>query len=164
MIGELGSPKAIAKQIKADYASRILESEPQYAGRKVTVGHKLSAVWWVIIGICSAPVSIPIAICIGCVAFGILAAIFSVMISIYSAIIGVAAAGLAAFVAGFVFLPAAASSGVMTIGWFEDQSANGKPWYWFDDQGRMATGWKEIAGKWEKFSDYGQWEYTWNGQ
>ena len=55
-------------------------------------------------------------------------------------------------------------SGVMTIGWFEDQSANGKPWYWFDDQGRMATGWKEIAGKWEKFSDYGQWEYTWNGQ
>ena len=116
MIGELGSPKAIAKQIKADYASRILESEPQYAGRKVPVGHKLSAVWWVIIGICSAPVSIPIAICIGCVAFGILAAIFSVMISIYSAIIGVAAAGLAAFVAGFVFLPAAASSGVMTIG------------------------------------------------
>ena len=116
MIGELGSPKAIAKQIKADYASRILESEPQYAGRKVPVGHKLSAVWWVIIGICSAPVSIPIAVCIGCVAFGIAVSALSLMISIYIGIIGGAIGGLGFIVAGCAAIPVAITTAVMFIG------------------------------------------------
>ena len=116
LVAQSGSPKAVAKQIKAEYASRILDGEETAPGRKVPVGHKISAVWWVIIGICSAPVSIPAAICLGGIAFAILSGIFFVMIGIYCGIIGVALGGLAAFVAGFVFLGSAVSSGVLTIG------------------------------------------------
>ncbi len=116
LVAQIGSPKAVAKQIKAQYASRILEGEENAPGRKVPVGHKISAVWWVIIGICSAPVSIPAAIFLGGIAFAILGGIFTVMVSIYCGIIGGALGGLAAFAAGFVFLGSAVSSGVLTIG------------------------------------------------
>ena len=40
---------------------------------------------------------------------------------------------------------------------------SGGVWYWFDDSGRMATGWTEIDGKMERFDDSGLWLYTWQG-
>ena len=57
----------------------------------------------------------------------------------------------------------------MATGWFEDKDAedalpaNQKRaiWYWFDKDGTMATGWKEIDGQWEMFADSGEWLYTW---
>ena len=57
----------------------------------------------------------------------------------------------------------------MATGWFEDKEAeNNLPadqkrtiWYWFDNNGQMATGWKEISGQWELFDDSGEWLYTW---
>ncbi len=63
-------------------------------------------------------------------------------------------------------------SGTMASGeWIEDKDAEAKLptgqkrelWYWFDDNGKMAVGWKEIKGQWEMFSDGGEWLYTWNG-
>lgn len=63
-------------------------------------------------------------------------------------------------------------SGAMASGeWIEDKEAEAKLpagqkrelWYWFDDNGKMAVGWKEIHGQWEMFSDGGEWLYTWNG-
>ncbi len=53
--------------------------------------------------------------------------------------------------------------------WIEDREAEKKLpanekrtlWYWFDVNGHMAKGWKEINGKWEMFSDSGEWLYTW---
>lgn len=116
LIDEIGSPKAAAKQIRMDYASRVLEGEQAASAGRATVGHKLSAIWWVIIGICSAPVSIPIAICIACIAFGIITAALSIMISIYSTIIGIAVCGLAALVLGALAIPAAVSTAALSIG------------------------------------------------
>lgn len=116
LIEEVGSPRAAARQIRMDYASRILEAESTEGGGKVPAGHKLSAIWWVIIGICSAPVSIPIAICIACIAFGIITGALAIMISIYSAIIAVAAGGLAALVLGCLAIPAAVSTAALCIG------------------------------------------------
>lgn len=113
---DLGSPKTIAKQIRSDYAARLLEGEMPAGGKKVSVGHKLSAVWWVIIGICSAPVSIPIAVCIGCVAFGIIVSALSLMISIYIGIIGGAVGGIGFIVAGCAAIPVAITTAVMFIG------------------------------------------------
>ena len=63
-------------------------------------------------------------------------------------------------------------SGAMASGeWIEDKEAEAKLpagqkrelWYWFDDNGKMAVGWKEIHGQWEMFSDGGEWLYSWNG-
>ena len=55
--------------------------------------------------------------------------------------------------------------------WIEDKEAEAQLpagqqralWYWFDWNGEMATGWKEIDGVWEMFSDSGEWLYTWDG-
>ena len=116
LIEEIGSPKTAAKRIRSDYASRILEGETPASGEKVPVGHKLSAVWWVIIGICSAPVSIPLAIAIGCAAFGIITSALSVMISIYVIIIVGAIVGIAFVVAGCAAITTTASTAVMFIG------------------------------------------------
>ena len=35
--------------------------------------------------------------------------------------------------------------------------------YWFDEDGVMATGCKEIDGQWEMFAENGEWLYTWDG-
>ena len=116
LIEEIGSPKTAANRIRSDYASRILEGETPAGGEKVSVGHKLSAVWWVIIGICSAPVSIPIAICIACAAFGIIVGALSIMICIYVGIISIAIGGIAFVVAGCAAVPAAVTTAVLFIG------------------------------------------------
>ena len=115
LIREIGSPRTVAKQIRSEYASRILEGEAA-GNEKVSMGRKISAVWWVIIGICSAPVSIPLAIAIGCIAFGIIVTVLSIMISIYSGIIGAAVGGIAAVVLGCLSIPAALSTAAMFIG------------------------------------------------
>ncbi len=55
--------------------------------------------------------------------------------------------------------------------WIEDKEAEAllpagqqrALWYWFDWDGTMATGWKEIDGQWEMFADSGEWLYTWQG-
>ena len=116
LIEEVGSPRAAAKQIRAEYASRILDGESAAGKEKASVGNRISAVWWVIIGICSAPVSIPVAIAIGCAAFGIIVSALSVMITIYVSIIGVAVGGIGCTVMGCLSLPAAVATGVMLIG------------------------------------------------
>lgn len=116
LIEEAGSPRTVARQIRAEYASRILEGESAPDGKKATVGSRISAIWWVIIGICSAPVSIPVAICIGCVAFGIIVTVLSIMISIYSGIIGAAIGGICALVMGCLAIPTVLSTAALLIG------------------------------------------------
>ena len=109
IVEELGSPKKIAAQIKADYAARILEGDESLLGEKPTVKKKISAVWWVIIGIVSAPVSIPIASTIAAVAFAIL-------VSVIAGIIGVAATGIGCVVLGCMALSDVVSTGILFWG------------------------------------------------
>ncbi|MDO4869907.1 MAG: DUF1700 domain-containing protein [Bacillota bacterium] len=112
LIEEFGSPKRIAAQIRADYAARLLDGDETILDKKPSAGKKLSAVWWVVIGVCSAPVSIPIAGCLVCLAIGVICFI----IGIYAGIIGAGVGAIAAVVMGCVFLSSSVSSGIMTIG------------------------------------------------
>ena len=105
LASEFGNPKRIAAEIKADYAARLLEGDEASGGAKAGAGAKLSAVWWIIIGICSAPVAIPIVCCA-----------FLIMISIYAAIVSCIISGMASIIIGCIGLASSASAGVMTIG------------------------------------------------
>ena len=67
LIGEIGSPKAVAAQIRSEYASRVLSGDETTLKYKPTVGNKISATWWIILGVLAAPVGIPIAIALGAV-------------------------------------------------------------------------------------------------
>lgn len=112
ILDELGSPKRIAAQIRADYAARLLDGDETLLGEKPTTKKKLSAAWWVIIGIVSAPVSIPLAIC----AFWVLFGAACVVVGLAVGIIGSAVAGLGCVVFGAVAMADAVSSGIMVTG------------------------------------------------
>ena len=112
LVEEFGNPKRIAAQVKADYAARLLNGDETVLDKEPGTKKKLSAVWWVIIGVCTAPVSIPIAICIVCIAIGIVC----FMIEIYAGIIGAGIGSIAAIVLGCVFLASSAAAGIMAIG------------------------------------------------
>lgn len=116
LVNEIGSPKAVANQIKAEYASKILEGTGTDPASKPSVKHKLSAIWWVIIGICSAPVSIPVAIGIVCLAFGILTGMAALIFGIFTAIAALAAGSIGGIAIGISSLSISASTGVMFIG------------------------------------------------
>ena len=108
LIEELGSPKSIAAQIKSEYASRVL-SDDETLQQKPTVGNKISAVWWILLGVLAAPIAIPIAI-------ALLAVLFAVIISFFAAAIGILIGGVAAVVIGIISLTTAFSTGLMCLG------------------------------------------------
>lgn len=101
---EFGNPKRVAAQIRADYAARILDGGEPAAQTRAKTG-KLSAIWWVIIGICAAPVAVPLAIVIFAIFIVIGVCIFA----------GVIAGGIAAF-AGLVNIATMGAAGVMVSG------------------------------------------------
>ena len=57
VIENLGNPKKVAAQIKSEYAVRQLDNEEIPTAKK-----GWSAFKWAIVGICSAPISIPLAV------------------------------------------------------------------------------------------------------
>lgn len=103
---EFGNPKRIAAQIRAEYAARLLDGDKAVTVQDQGKTNKLSAVWWVIIGICSAPIAVPIAIVI-------FALIMVVIACIIAGIIG----GGAAIVAGLFQMGAiTGAAGIMIAG------------------------------------------------
>ena len=105
LAAEFGSPKRIASQIRADYAARILDADEPAGGEKPGAKKKISAVWWVILGICSAPIAIPMAICV-----------FTMVFCIYIAIIACFFGGLAAVVTGIASLARSVAGGITLTG------------------------------------------------
>ena len=102
---EFGNPKRIAAQIKADYAAKILDSDEAPAGEKPGTKKKISAIWWILLGICSAPIAIPLAI-------SVVVMVFCICIGIIACFIG----GIAAVVIGIGALVKSTAGGIMTIG------------------------------------------------
>lgn len=116
LVSELGSPKRAAAQIKADYAARLLNGDESILNEKPTVKKKISAVWWVIIGIVSAPLSIPLAFGLAFAAFCIILTALCIIISIYATIIFGAVMTVFAFVMGVIAFAKAVTTGIMFIG------------------------------------------------
>ncbi|NLD19560.1 MAG: DUF1700 domain-containing protein [Clostridiales bacterium] len=106
-----GNPKKIAGQIKSEYAVKMLDTDEGPATKK-----GLSAIWWVIIGIVSAPVSIPVAFGLLILVIGGAAAAIGIILGIFGAIIGCLVGAGACVVVGIMSIPVALSSAIMFIG------------------------------------------------
>lgn len=111
IIKELGNPRKIANQIRSEYEVRKLDEEETSTTRK-----GLSAIWWVIIGICSAPVSIPVAIVLVALAVAGFAVAVAIVVSVFAAIIGAVVGAAGMIVLGAIAIPAAFSTAVLFIG------------------------------------------------
>lgn len=108
VIESLGSPKKVAAQIRSEYGARILNEEMENPPAR----KKLSAVWWVVLGICTSPISIPL---IGLAICGVVVAV-AVAIAILAGIAG-GIIGAVAFVAiGIISIPVAFSTALFFIG------------------------------------------------
>ena len=103
VIGELGDPKDVAAQIIMDAALERM-NEPHKS-----VKRGLSTVWIVILGVCAAPIALPVAI-------AILLALGGVLIGILVAVGGALAAGVVAVVCGIILLFTNPASAFANIG------------------------------------------------
>lgn len=112
VLENLGNPKKIAGQIKADYAMQQLDQEEMPTAKK-----GWSAFKWAIVGICSAPISIPVAIVLVCVAV----AAFITFVGCAAGVVcrdcrGRQRPSIAFLVLGVLAFPAAVSTGIMLLG------------------------------------------------
>ena len=96
---------------KADYAMQQLDQEEMPTAKK-----GWSAFKWAIVGICSAPISIPVAIVLVCVAVAAFITFVGCAAGVIAGIVGAAAASIAFLVLGVLAFPAAVSTGIMLLG------------------------------------------------
>lgn len=111
VLQQLGSPKKVAAQIKSEYAMKLFDED-----KKPTVKKGISAVWYVILGICSAPVSIPLAIALGALAIAILIALAGCVISLFAGIAGCVLGAVAFIIIGFMAVPVSVSTAMIFVG------------------------------------------------
>ena len=111
VLEHLGNPKKVAGQIKSEYAVRLFDEDD-----KPTVKKGLSAAWYVVIGICSAPVSIPLAVALGALVIAIFVALIGCVASVFAAIIGCFVAAVAFIVFGFMAVPVAVPTALLFLG------------------------------------------------
>jgi uncharacterized membrane protein len=134
VIKELGTPSKIATQIKADYAVRQLESMESNRGnsgynagnagtgnnRNDKAPGKLSAAWWVVIGIVggifAAPVAIPVAFALAAVLIGLFITIVALLIAGLVTAIVLIVLSIVAVILGLTLLATSAPLAVLVIG------------------------------------------------
>lgn len=88
VLREMGSPGAVAAQIKADFAVRSLQTRPQ------TAKNGISAAWLVLLAILASPVALPLAIGMFCVGFGLLLILLVVLLALFISVVAVFLTGL----------------------------------------------------------------------
>ena len=109
-IADLSSPDEAAKALIVDLAAQNIKEKPK------TMKGGLSALWIAVLAVCSAPVTLPIAICllavIAVVLFCVGIALFCVVISA----VAVAASGILTLFGGIVLLFRSLGDGLCNIG------------------------------------------------
>ena len=109
-IADLGSPDEAAKALIVDLAAQNIKEKPK------SMKGGLSALWIAVLAVCSAPVTLPIAICllavIAVVLFCVGIALFCVVISA----VAVAASGILTLFGGIVLLFRSLGDGLCNIG------------------------------------------------
>lgn len=109
-IADLGSPDEAAKALIVDLAAQNIKEKPK------TMKGGLSALWIAVLAVCSAPDTLPIAICllavIAVVLFCVGIALFCVVISA----VAVAASGILTLFGGIVLLFRSLGDGLCNIG------------------------------------------------
>lgn len=107
---DLGTPEDAANELIIDLAVRNTQEPPK------TVKRGLSAVWVGILGICAAPIALPIAFSVIVVILALLFSVLAFIFSIFFAAVAVTAGGLVGIFGGCILLFSAFADGVATIG------------------------------------------------
>lgn len=109
-IEDLGSPEEAAKALIVDLAAANAKEPPK------TIKKSLSAVWIAILAVFSAPIAVPIALCVIIVVGALLITLGIVILSIIAAAVGIGAAGILSVAGGAALLFQSFADGVCNVG------------------------------------------------
>ena len=97
-IEDLGSPEDAAKELIMNLAEKNMEQPPK------TVKHSFKAVWIGILGICAAPIALPIALSLICVIAAVIVSVFCVFAGLFLTAVTLAGAAVIGVIGGAALL------------------------------------------------------------
>lgn len=107
---DLGTPEDAANELIMDLAVKNTQEAPG------TVKKGFSAVWIGILGVCAAPIALPVAFALIAVIIALLICVLAVIFSLFVSAIAFAASGIVGIIGGFILLFSSFANGVATIG------------------------------------------------
>lgn len=99
VIQQLGSPAHVASQIMADFALKDFDETPDSNKKNMTT------IWFIILAILSAPLSLPILAVVVALIISVSAVIFSFVVAIVATTLSIFLGGIVALVSGIFTLP-----------------------------------------------------------
>ncbi|MCU6748612.1 MULTISPECIES: DUF1700 domain-containing protein [Lachnospiraceae] len=109
-ITDLGSPEEAAKELIMQLAGQNSKEPPK------TMKKGISAVWVGILGVCAAPIALPLALAIIIVAVALLITVFAVLLSLIFSAVAVAAGGILSILGGVILLFRTFPDGLCNLG------------------------------------------------
>lgn len=109
-IADLGSPDEAAKALIVDLAAQNIKEKPK------TMKRGLSALWIAILAVCSAPVTLPIAICILAVVAVLFICVGIVLFCVVISAVAATASGVLTLFGGIILLFRSLGDGLCNIG------------------------------------------------
>lgn len=109
-IEDLGSPADAANELIINLAVKNAQEPPK------TVKHGLSAIWIGILGVCAAPIALPLAFCLLAVIICMIMVALLFILCLFLAAVAVAASGIVGVFGGAVLLFSTFADGLATVG------------------------------------------------
>lgn len=109
-IADLGSPEEAAKELIMNLAEQNIEEPPK------TMKKGLSAVWVGILGVCAAPIALPLMLAFVVVAVALIFTVFVLLFSLILCAIAVAAVGILGILGGGILLFHTFPDGLCNLG------------------------------------------------
>lgn len=107
---DLGTPEDAANELIMDLAVKNTQEAPG------TVKKGFSAVWIGILGVCAAPIALPVAFALIAVVLALLVSVLAVIFSLFVSAVAVSASGIIGIFGGFILLFSSFANGLATIG------------------------------------------------
>ncbi len=98
VIGDLGTPEQVAKQILADYAVKEVMKSPKSPKKNIY------AIWFIVLAIFASPIAFPLAMAVISVLFAGVVAIAACVFALGITLFSVGAAGVGVFLSGLAML------------------------------------------------------------
>lgn len=109
-ISDLGAPEDAAKEILMNLVQQAASEPPK------SVKRGLSAVWLGILGICAAPIALPLAACLVIVVAALVFTVIMLLLALAACAVSVAAAGIIGVIGGIILMFTAFFDGLCNFG------------------------------------------------
>lgn len=109
-IHDLGTPEEAAKELITTLAAKNAEEPPK------TVKRGLSAVWIGILGICAAPVALPLMLAVLLLVLAFLLVILMCLLTVFMLAFGLVLGGIGCIAGGAILFAQSAANGIATVG------------------------------------------------